>query len=205
MQQLQLPDKTNPDQERFYRQLLDGALGSPENISVDPTSGSNVITNDQFVSYSGRLYLKNNNVLYEVGKRTGVAFSANKGGSDQSSVAGSEDTLVTWSTDELGSSVFASNRFTPTASGLFLLIAQLRYTTTSDQTSFQVKLFKNGAEYKTFLGRASGTSSLCVCVTAIAQANGTTDYFEVYANHGSGTPRTIDGTADRSFFMGSII
>ena len=37
MEQLQLPDKTTPDQERFYRQLLEGALGQIIELDAVPT------------------------------------------------------------------------------------------------------------------------------------------------------------------------
>jgi len=135
-----------------------------------------------------------------------ISFSVHKDGTDQTAVVSGANTKVTWSTEEFDNGTyFASSTFTPLFAGRYFISGQIRYTASTDQGAYQIKLYKNGSEYKTSLARGSGTGSLVVDIQVVVDMNGTTDYLEIYARHDSGSDKTIDGSSDRSWFTGSIL
>jgi hypothetical protein len=108
-------------------------------------------------------------------------------------------------------------RFTPTVAGNYLISATVSLqNSVTDAVSFrEVAIYKNGSIYKgsQIPYGNGGFYSTSVTVSDIIIANGTTDYFEIYAKFtaASGTPYIVttletDGTAaNATFFFGSII
>lgn len=130
------------------------------------------------------------------------AFKANKNATAQTSVA--TNTKVTFTTEvfDQASEYDATNsRWTP-AAGKHPVTAQLYYSTgLTDTAEYGVSIKKNGTTVvATGYARASGTTSCCVQVNDIVDANGT-DYFEVFTYVGIGTPN-IGGTITDSYFAG---
>jgi len=133
---------------------------------------------------------------------TGAAFSAHKNGSNQS-IATATWTLVTFGTEEFDvNSNFASNRFTPTISGKYILSAQLTWTATTAGYGHFINLYKNGAEYKRGYNVSNGGDAASPELSIVVDANGTSDYFEIYAFQATGGSVSIDGAARATFFTG---
>lgn len=103
--------------------------------------------------------------------------------------------------------VDALSRYTPKRRGYYLFTGSVLYATAADQTAVRCLLYKNGSQ-DTGLGwtPASGTSFVAVGGTAVAHANGTTDYFEMFTHQASGSNKDLaaDGGFNRfsGFWLG---
>lgn len=140
-------------------------------------------------------------VQQELGRNP--AFSATKSGTQ----AVSADTLtkVTFETESYDThNNFASSTFTPTVAGKYLLVFSFITTAASDQQFFSPRLYKNGALAHGINTYVSGASAQGHQITAIVDANGSSDYFEAYIYFGS-TGRTIDAVAENTYFQGARI
>lgn len=127
------------------------------------------------------------------------AFTAHKNGTNQT-VANDTDTLLTWSTEGFDTNNnFATNRFTPTVAGKYLIVVSVH----CQQAGYCMPAIrKNGT---TIVARAQvmeRTVGQTPSVTAIVDMNGSTDYVEAMATS-SGT--VIAGTIERTYFSGSQI
>ena len=78
------------------------------------------------------------------------------------------------------------------------------FTPNADQDQIRLSIYKNGAAYKESLISASSTGLQSVSVTIIADANGSTDYFEVFAADLT-TASTVDGDFNLTYFTGCRI
>jgi hypothetical protein len=119
---------------------------------------------------------------------SGPSFSVHKNGTNQT-VTTNTSTLLTWSTERYDTNNnFASNRFTPTVPGKYI-VAVTVYCPDSTGSCVS-EIWKNGANYvQNFI--AAATSQ--ITVTAVVDLNGSTDYVEAYGYNGGGT--TIGGAA----------
>ncbi len=132
------------------------------------------------------------------------SFSVHKNGTLQSTI-GTPLEIITWSTEIFDTnSDFTSNRFTPTVAGKYLLTAQLSFFVWQNENALQIAIYKNGGLSNRTTLRTTGGNDQEVIITAIVDANGSGDYFEVYGANASATDG-VDGTASRTFFMGSRI
>jgi len=142
------------------------------------------------------------------GGGTSPTFSVHKNGSDQSIVSGTY-TKLTWSTEDFDTNNnfdLSTERYTPTVAGKYLLTATAQFNTLGNGILGGVHLYKNGTRYSTGTAVYSGNSgSSRSTVTAVVDANGTTDYFEIYVWHNHGSDRDIEGDSDRAYFTGSRI
>lgn len=70
----------------------------------------------------------------------------------------------------------------------------------------QVVIYKNGVAHKAgTVMRNGGFSDELSQVSAIVQANGTSDYFELYGVQASGGARNVNGGASQTYFNGALI
>jgi len=102
-----------------------------------------------------------------------------------------------------------NHRFTPSESGKYFLYCQLEFSQLDSGKIAQLAIRKNGsdlAKHSHFVYQAGGTGggpSTTMPISLVVEANGTTDYFEIYVYQASGT-RTLQssGTAtySSSFF-----
>lgn len=145
------------------------------------------------------------------GSASSPSISVHKDGSGQ--VVGTSLEIITWSTEEWDTNSnfnntvgcgSTCNRFTPTVAGKYLLIAQLEFQVVADTNGYQVAIYKNGAAYKIKVARTSGSSNQAIDISAIVDANGTTDYFEVYGTN-TNAADTVIGAEEETFFQGSRI
>jgi hypothetical protein len=103
---------------------------------------------------------------------------------------------------------FASSTFTPTVEGYYQLNATVRIAGTASTGEYMLVIWKNGAEYArghNGSGTEIGASFYSLQVSDIAYANGTTDYFEIYIQQGSGGNRDTTAGAFISYFSGCMI
>ena len=74
-------------------------------------------------------------------------------------------------------------RFTPTIPGKYLLTAQVLYVSLGSTDTFAVQIRKNGVLLNVAQNQAPAASQTSQ-ITSIVDANGTTDYFEIYGYRG---------------------
>lgn len=124
------------------------------------------------------------------------AFSVNK--TSNQTVTADTWTLVTWNSENFDTNNnFASNRFTPTVPGKYLVTAG---TYCNSTTGCNIALYKNGSWYRQ--NHDAGSSGMPV-MTAIVDMNGTTDYLEIYGYVPANN--TIVGASGVSRFEGILI
>ena len=99
-------------------------------------------------------------------------------------------------------------RFTPTVAGKYLLAASIGWldATVNSNSRLFVYIYKNGAAYAQheFRPLPSGSGFSAQNVTTIADANGSTDYFEVFAQESTANAGDVDSGVT-TYFTGSRI
>jgi hypothetical protein len=177
----------------------DGAFGSTP-ISLMILSGSGNLTVKGSVSSTG-FYVNNKQAV------NGPAFRAYID-SGQAITSGSQQ-KVTFGTETFDTNAnFASSRFTPTVEGYFQLNATVRIDGTSSTAEGMITIWKNGSEYargNNTSGAEQGTNFYSMQVSDIAYANGSSDYFEIYIQQGSGGNRNTTAGSNISYFSGSMV
>lgn len=141
---------------------------------------------------------------------TGVAaipaFAVNKGGTGQTGIVTATHTLVTWSTESVDSNNnFASNKFTPTVAGTYLVVLVVYWDSMADQAFMIPEIYKNGSLIAGTAARASGTSDQGNSTVVVVSMNGSTDYLEAYAYQSTGSNKNINGNATATYFAGAWI
>lgn len=93
-------------------------------------------------------------------------------------------------------------RFTPNVAGYYLLTSTITVSG-SIIGNFIINIYKNGAFYKQGAQVLAETGA--VTVSALASANGTTDYFEIYVYQGSGASKTMLAGSNYTYFQGCFL
>ena len=136
----------------------------------------------------------------------GPSFSVHKDGANQTGLADSTATKVTWSTELFDTkNNFASNAFTPSVAGKYVLDANVHFLGGVDGRLFLIAIYKNGVELHNSITRFAAAGEQAVGISAIVDANGTTDYFEIFAQQNTGVSQDLHGTASRTWFTGSKV
>lgn len=140
---------------------------------------------------------------------TWPSFSVHRNGSVQS-IANNTWVKVQWTTEIFDTNsdfdVATNYRFTPTVAGKYLLSFNCTLTGGVDQTQFRTALYKNGAAHKYGnTNNFSGTADLGSGGAPVVDANGSTDYFEVYVFHNIGSAQNLSGSTANSWFTGCRI
>lgn len=140
----------------------------------------------------------------------GPAFSAYANATLQTITSGSQQKVL-FQTEEFDTNNnYASSRFTPTVEGYYQLNAEVRLDGVSGTGEMMIVIWKNGAGYKRGTNQ-SGTqiasSFWAMQVSSVVYANGTTDYFEIYVQQGSGGNVTVTAVNDPAitWFNGCMI
>lgn len=111
--------------------------------------------------------------------------------STSQSIANNTWTKVNFETEDFDTGSCYNNsstyRFTPTTSGKYYIFSSIRTSTTNNS----VAIYKNGSVIKVNNLIYSGDGSNFVYT--LVSANGSTDYFEIYAIHSYGSTRDING------------
>ena len=135
------------------------------------------------------------------------SFHVHRDGAQQDNITDTDK--IEWTTETFDTnSNFDKDtnfRFTPTVAGKYFLHAVLEWTNHTAGDSLSVFIYKNGAEYAKFTLQAKETTFESTPITTVADANGTTDYFEAFALNATRDTSDINGGATRSYFTGSRI
>jgi hypothetical protein len=133
------------------------------------------------------------------------SFSVHKNGTNQTNVTGVS--IVTWSTEVFDTNDdfdIATYKFTPTIAGKYLLSAGISWISVTAGDPIDISIFKNGSVSKAAYDEATNNNDF-INVTAVLDANGSTDYFEVRAQNVSRDTSGISGVASASYFTGCKI
>lgn len=172
---------------------------------ADPLAGQ--------ISTSNIVILKYNNSAGYFEAVSGIgevkpAFSVHRNNVNQS-IPDDTWTKVEFTTEEFDTNnnfdVTTNHRFTPTVARKYLFSATTRFIAGIDQKFLAIALRKNGTTVHNFYSRFSGILPTSVSITAIVDANGTGDYFEVFVSQDTGVSQNIDGDSFVSYFTGCAI
>jgi len=136
--------------------------------------------------------------------RTGPAFSAYA--SAATNIATGATVKIGFQTEEFDTNNnydTTLSRFTPTVAGYYQITSLVSLAVASAGI-FTPFIYKNGTEFK--LGATqtgSGTNFPRGYVTALVYANGTTDYFEIFAGHGYAATVPSYALASQTYFSAS--
>lgn len=131
-------------------------------------------------------------------------FSVHKNGTNQTGVVTATFTKLTWSTEKFDTNNdFASDKFSPTVAGKYKLFAQARIIDPADGVTFKISIYdKGGVDIGGNQIHSSHVDGLGVGIDVIVDADGSTDFYEVYVRHTHGSDRVISGPANETFFNG---
>jgi hypothetical protein len=119
----------------------------------------------------------------------GPAFSAYAAAILQTIPNGAQ-TKVLFQTEEFDTNNnYTDSKFTPTVEGYYQLNAEVRLDGASGTGEMMIILYKNGSEYKRGTnqqGTQIAANFWAMQVSSMVYANGTSDYFEIYVQQGSG-------------------
>jgi hypothetical protein len=138
---------------------------------------------------------------------TPPSFSVNKNSTDQTGIVTVTFTKVTWSAEAYDThGWFASDKYTPLLAGKYFFDIKLYYNAAIDQSLVYAFVYKNGANVAELPTQTSGTGAIQIRGNIIMEANGSSDYFEIYTYHFAGSDQTISGnpavTSWTGFFLG---
>ena len=140
----------------------------------------------------------------------GPAFSAYANATLQTITSGSQQKVL-FQTEEFDTDgCYASSTFTPTVEGYYQLNAEVRLDGATGTGECMIILWKNGAEYKrgwNSQGTQFASNFWAMTVSSLAYANGTTDYFEIYVQQGSGGSVTVTAVNNTAitWFNGAMV
>ena len=125
------------------------------------------------------------------------AFQVHKGGDSGShqNISNATNTKVTWSHENLDTgSCFASDKFTPNVAGWYWFSCSLLMNFGEAEDEYGViMLYKNGSSiFEARRVEGTGTMSQTLMFQYMAEANGSSDYFEIYTYQNSGGTREAD-------------
>lgn len=179
-------------------------------ITATPILSGLVMNNVQSttaISFAGTLapqVLKGDNVK-SPGYTSNASFSVHKNAVDQTGVANSTYTPVTWPTElyDVGA-YFASDAWTPPPGKVALAAAAFFTGTIAASSQIAIAIYKNGALYRQSL-LSTYTNQAGVNIAIEDVANGTDVYSVQVSVRGLTGTATINGNAANTWFMGHMI
>ena len=203
---------------------VSGVLGCatiPTLLGYTPANGTNYVAkagdtmtgaltvNGLIQSTSGGIRFPDGSTQTTAATGAGIAgpsFFVNKNGTDQTGVASGATTLITWPNEVFDTNNnFASNRFTPTVAGKYLLLASVGHNGIGSTGFWVVSIVKNGTTVTLNNSHWANGAGFNATASAIVDANGTTDYFEVYIYQATGSSVTVAGGNYGTNFSGSLL
>jgi hypothetical protein len=132
------------------------------------------------------------------------AFSYNKGGTAQTFAIGGVQ--VTWPNKVFDTNNnFASNKFTPTVPGIYILNVGGVVQSGFAGEQFLMSIRKNGTEIaRGFTVEVQTGNIVGATASVVTSANGTGDYFDVMV-YTAANSQTLDGGAHDTYFTGALI
>ena len=168
--------------------VLTGDTSGSVTVAVPAVAGTNTAT---FPAATGTVMVSGNM----------PAFSAYQSSAQTTTAA--TYTKVQFQTEEFDTNnnfdSTTNYRFTPTVAGYYQLTGGINGS--GQTTAFQVVLYKNGSAFKFFANTTAVDAG--IYGTALVYANGSTDYFELYAY--SGTASTLTAANTLTYFQGAMV
>ena len=99
-------------------------------------------------------------------------------------------------------------RFTPNVAGYYQLSATVTISGTSWSSGYQaIYIYRNGSNWlRGNIQQPNNGNWTAAAVSGLVEANGTTDYFEIYHEHGNAGTNPLGGlTGGLTFFSGSLV
>lgn len=141
-----------------------------------------------------------------IAKAAYPAFSVHKNGTSQS-IPNQVWTKLTWSTEEWdNNNNFASDKFTPTVAGKYHLMAAAQIIDLPQYSSLLITVYKNGIAYKIGMKiPVASTDSVTALLAVDVDANGSSDYFEIYLYQSHTGALNCSGAASLTYFQGHFV
>lgn len=95
--------------------------------------------------------------------------------------------------------------WTPSVVGRALLSVQVTWNSAINDQTMQLKIYKNGAEYKTNISALTTTAQQAIAITTIVEVTAITDTFEVYVVFYGGTTLDISSNNKLTYFTGAML
>jgi hypothetical protein len=137
------------------------------------------------------------------------AFFAYKGSGTNQTIANDTYVKVEFNTESFDTdSNFASNRFTPTTAGKYYIFANIALDAGSSNFEYGfIAIYKNGSVYAVTNNQQTNNlaNHINIPITIIDEANGSTDYYEIYARcaDSSGSPVINAGVTEKRCTFGA--
>ena len=137
------------------------------------------------------------------------SFSVHRNGVAQTNITSTDK--VEWTTETFDTNndfdVATNYRFTPTVAGKYMLAVNILWAsgTIVANDGVILYLYKNGSVHKLEEKDAVTTGAMSQSLTVVVDANGSTDYFEVFANNGNRDTSSIGGSINQTFWAGCKI
>jgi hypothetical protein len=191
---------------------VDGATNPTKWFRLSSTGGFEIVNNAYSatilsLSDAGTL---NVNAVQVGGKKAvnGPAFSVYR--DSVATIPTDVLTLMAWTTEEYDTAgCMTSTRFTPNVEGYYSLVGSVRFDGDIGTGERMISIKKNGNEYRRGMnaqGSASvGTSWFQMEVSCQVYANGTSDYFELFVQHGAGANRNTTAGQPFTAFQGCML
>ena len=190
-----------------------GSTNATKWFRVNSTGGFEIINN----AYSSQIFSASDAGIVNAGSQlniggkqavNGPAFAAYQ--TVTQSIPTDVQTKLTFTTEDFDTNnCYTSSTFTPNVEGYYQISAAVRFDSNIGTGERMLVLYKNGSEwYRAFNTKgtaAVGDSWFQMTLSQLVYANGSTDYFEIYAMHGAGANRNT--TANRAFtnFAGVMV
>jgi len=140
----------------------------------------------------------------------GPAFSAYANASAQTITTGSQQKVLFQVEEFDTDNCYANSRFTPNVEGYYQLNAQVRLDGVSGTGEMMIVIYKNTTEHKRGTnqqGTQIAANFWAMTVSSLVYANGTTDYFEIRVQQGSGGNVTVTAvnSPNITWFNGAMV
>jgi len=173
------------------------------NVGIGTSSPQNTLNVVGDINATGKLY---------AGSTSMPSFSVYQQDAGQTGILTSTYTKVIWHTEDWDThSDFASSRFTPSVAGKYLLTGTVWLEAGDIDNGEQLELliYKNGAKHKAASMKFAGTGNFqSPTLSVIVDANGDTDYFEMYLWQSTGVTKNtvtsgeVSAVSIKTYFQG---
>jgi hypothetical protein len=134
-------------------------------------------------------------------------FRAHKNSVDQS-FPKTTWTKITFPTEDFDTNNnFSDSKFTPTVAGTYLLAGRIYLDLLAAGKQLYIAVYKNGSFHLSgpVIPAGADAPDVANVVVGPVSANGSTDYFEIYAYHNDTVDRTIRSAPGLTYFQGNWI
>ena len=175
-------------------------IGTPSDSTVSLSKLTATGTKDSTTFLRG-----DNTFAVPVGGENTPAFHIQN--SSNQSISNTTMTQVTFNTELFDTDNCYDNvtnhRFTPTEAGKYFLYSQICYDINTGTGLIQVRILKNGSLFaRSLQAHYYGNNRQTYSVSATVEANGSSDYFEIWTYQDSGSSRTLVGDTNDVWFGG---